>query len=227
MRPEILDKRLSGAIISPMAVFYGHLQQPGDRDRLPATVYVGERTIRLQTGQTQIGEWKLGQVGVEELDSRTVVFTADGEDLYLFLDEHQRFLDVTAPYQLSKGAKRRAGSHPAFRKDEGPSLGEEVKREVGREVESLAGEARELREMVKPGPVLWISLAVLFVLIVFLPGLAVGLSLGIGMIALGVGAAGYAEDSIARRIPEPLSPARLVVVGGALIVLGILVSIIR
>lgn len=210
-----------------MAVFYGQLQQPGDRERLPATIQVGERTIRLQTGQTLLGEWKLGQVAVEERDPQTIAFTADGEDLFLFLDEHQRFLDVTAPYQLSKGAKRRASSHPAFRKEEGPSLGEEVKREVGREVESLADEARELREMVKPGPVLWVSLAVLFILIVFLPGLAVGLSLGVGMLALIAGAAGYAEDAVARRIPEPLSPARLLVIGGGLVALGILVSIIR
>lgn len=211
-----------------MPVFYGRLQHPDDEEQLQATVVVGERTLRLQTGQTLLGEWKLGQVLVDERPDRSVTFTADGESLYLYLDEHERFVDVMAPYQPSRGARRRAEAHPAFREeDTGPSLGDEVKREVGREVGSLAEEARGLRDMVKPGPVLWVGLALLFALIVFAPGIATALALGAGMLALIAGGAGYAESSVAARIPDPLTPARLLVIGGALVALGVVIAIIR
>ena len=78
---------------------------------------------------------------------------------------------------------------------------------------------------ITPFSQLWGTL--LFALIVFAPGIATALALGAGMLALIAGGAGYAESSVAARIPDPLTPARLLVIGGALVALGVVIAIIR
>jgi hypothetical protein len=209
-------------------VFFGELQQPGDDQRLPAVVTIDQSVIRLTSGQVELGEWKLTQVVIDGYEDR-VDLTAEGERLMLYLAEHERFLDLTAPYQRSAGERRRSSMHPAFRKDEdaGPTLAEELREDVSREVTSVVDEARDLVGLVKPGPPLWIGLGVLLILIVFLPTLVISLSLLGGILALLVGGAGYAETRVATKIPEPLNPVRLIVVGIALVALAIVVAIVR
>jgi hypothetical protein len=209
-------------------VFFGELQEPGDDQRLPAVVTIDQSMIRLTSGQIELGEWKLAQVVIDAHDDR-VDLTAEGERLMLYLAEHERFVALTAPYQRSSGERRRSSMHPAFRKDEeaGPTLTEELREDVSREVSSVVDEARDLAGLVKPGPPLWIGLGVLLLLIVFLPRLVTTVSLLVGILALLAGGAGYAETRVATRIPEPLNPIRLLVIGGAMVALAIVVAIVR
>lgn len=210
-----------------MPVFFGELQEPGDDQRLPAVVTIDQSMIRLTSGQIELGEWKLAQVVFDTYDDR-VDLTAEGERLMLYLAEHDRFVALTAPYQRSAGERRRSSMHPAFRKEEeGPTLTEELREDVSREVSSVVDEARDLAGLVKPGPPLWIGLGVLLLLIVFLPGLVTSVSLLVGILALLAGGAGYAETRVATRIPEPLNPIRLLVIGAALVALAIVVAIVR
>ncbi len=81
--------------------------------------------------------------------------------------------------------------------------------------------------MVPRGRPLWIALAVFLLLLVFLPALVVGVLFAAGVIALLVGAISYAETSLALRLPEALSPVRLIAIGAVCIGAGIVVSIIR
>jgi hypothetical protein len=208
-------------------VFFGELQEPGDDQRLPAVVTIDQSMIRLTSGQIELGEWKLAQVVIDAHDDR-VDLTAEGERIMLYLAEHERFVALTAPYQRSAGERRRSSMHPAFRKEEeGPTLTEELREDVSREVSSVVDEARDLAGLVKPGPPLWIGLGVLLLLIVFLPRLVTSVSLLGGILALLVGGAGYAEARVATRIPEPLNPIRLLVIGGVLVALAIVVAIVR
>jgi hypothetical protein len=64
-------------------------------------------------------------------------------------------------------------------------------------------------------------------LVAFLPGLLVVLGLTVGMLALLVAAGGYMDSKIAVRIPNPFTPANLVVIGAMSIIFAILVGIIR
>jgi hypothetical protein len=212
-----------------MAVFFGEMQHRDHPTTMPATIHVDKADVRIQSGRTVLGEWKLYEVQIEEQDPESIIFRADQEELILKLKEHRSFLAETANYRTDTDRHRRLRTHEAFRKDEeaGPSLTEEIKGDVSREVSGVADEIRDLWEMVPWGRPLWIGLAVLLVLIVFLPGLVVGLLFAIGVISLLVGAISYVETSVALKLPEALSPVRLIAIGTVAIGAGILVSIIR
>lgn len=212
-----------------MAVFFGEMQHRDHPATMPATVYVERASIRINSGPTQLGEWKLYQVQIEERDPTSIIFRADQEELILKLKEHASFLAETANYRTDTGRARRLRTHEAFRQEEeeGPSLSEELKQDVTREVSGVADEIRELWAMVPRGRPLWIALAVFLLLLVFLPALVVGVLFAAGVIALLVGAISYAETSLALRLPEALSPVRLIAIGAVCIGAGIVVSIIR
>ena len=211
-----------------MAVFFGEMQHRDHPTTMPATVHVDKADVRIQSGRTVLGEWKLYEVQIEEMDPESIIFRADQEELILKLKEHKSFLAETANYRTDTGRGRRLRTHEAFRKeDEGPSLSEELKDDVSREVSGVADEIRDLWEMVPRGQPLWIGLAVLLVLIIFLPGLVVGLLFAVGVISLLVGAISYVETSLALKLPEALTPVRLIAIGTVAIGAGILVSIIR
>lgn len=211
-----------------MAVFFGEMQHRDHPTTMPATIHVDKADVRIQSGRTVLGEWKLYEVQIEEQDPESIIFRADQEELILKLKEHKSFLAETANYRTDTDRHRRLRTHEAFRKDdEGPTLSEELKQDVSREVSGVADEIRDLWEMVPRGQPLWIGLAVLLVLIIFLPGLVVGLLFAIGVVSLLVGAISYVETSVALKLPEALTPVRLIAIGTVAIGAGILVSIIR
>lgn len=211
-----------------MAVFFGEMQHIDHPTTMPATVYVEKGTIRINSGKTQVGEWKLYEVQIEERDPEAITFRADQEELILKLNEHSSFLAETANYRTDTGRTRRLRTHEAFRKDdEGPTLSEELKEDVTREVSGVAEEIRDLWEMVPRGQPLWIGLGILLLLVIFLPGLVVGLLFAGGVVALLVGAISYAETSLALKLPAALTPVRLIAIGSVCVGAGIVVSLIR
>lgn len=211
-----------------MAVFFGEMQHLDHPTSMPATVHVDKADIRLQSGRTVLGEWKLYQVQIEERDPESILFRADQEELILKLKEHKSFLAEVANYRTDTDRQRRLRTHEAFRQaDDGPTISEELKEDVSREVSGVADEIRDLWEMVPRGQPLWIGLAVLLVLVIFLPGLVVGLLFAVGVIALLVGAISYVETSLALRLPDSVTPVRLIAIGTIAIGLGIVISIIR
>ncbi len=211
-----------------MPVFFGEMQHLNHPATMPATVHVDKGTIRLQSGRTELGEWKLYQVVIEERDATSVLFRADEEELILTLREHQSFLAETAPYRRGEGRARRVPTHEAFRKpDEGPTLGEEIKEDVSREVSSVADEVKELVSMLPSGPPLWIGIGVFLLAIIFIPSVVLGLLFAVGVAALVVGAIGYADSSVAVRLPGTLTPIRVVAIGVVCVLLGVVVAILR
>lgn len=217
-----------------MPTYFGEMQMPGEPDVLPATVKIDKGIIHLQSGRTEFGEWKLSQVGINPNDDESVTFRADGEELILRLKEHDSFLAETAPYRRGEQRMRRVREHEAFRaEDEGPTLAQElaagaseVRDEVGQELSLVAMEARSLWAMVKSNRIAWGVLAVVVIAGIFLTSVVAGALLIGGLLALVVGALGLAEDSVERRLPPALNSGRLLVGGGAALVLGLVIGIV-
>ena len=218
-----------------MPVYFGEMQLPGQPEVLPATVTIEKGVIRLNSGRTELGEWKLYEVGIQPADDQSCRFKADGEELILRLNEHDSFVAETAPYRRGEKRVRRAGTHEAFRKpeDDGPTLAEDIKKdvaevrqEVGAEISVVMAEAQSLWTTVKANPLAWAGLAVVLILSIFLSGLIASILLIGGLLALVVGALALAEESIERRLPPVLNPARLIVVGTVALVLGILIGLL-
>lgn len=210
-----------------MPVFFGEMQQRNHPATMPAVVHVDKGTIRLQSGKTQLGEWKLYQVVIRERDDSSVTMQVDDDELILTLKEHESFLAETAPYRRESNRPQR--THEAFRRNEeqGPTLGEEIKQDVTREVSGVADEVKDLAAMVPTGPPLWIGLGVFLLLVIFLPSIVLGILFTVGVVSLVVGAIAYAETSVAVKLPDYLTPVRLVAIGTIAVGVGIVVAIIR
>lgn len=210
------------------SVYFGEMQERDRPRKLPAVVTLDRGMIKLVSGTSVLGEWRLSQVVLAEFDDKSVALKVEDDELLLYLQEHSRFLRETEPYRRPE-PKRRRPEHEAFRKDTEPtqSLGEEIRGEVSREVSGVADEIRHLMRSIEPGPILWVALAVFVVLVIFLPTLLVGVLLLAGVVSLAVGAIAYADSRLALKIPEPLTPTTLVAVGVLLVVVGIVVGVIR
>ena len=215
-----------------MPVFFGKMREPDGEQLLPAAVTVDKGSIRLVSGQTPLGEWKLQQVVLRDLGDGEVSFRADDDELILVLQEYEAFLGETALHRREERETRRAAVHPAFRKETeervGPSVGEELRRDVTKEVGSVADQIREFARVVsESGPLLWVVVGVLLALVVFLPTVVVAIGLGGGLLALIGGAVTYADTNLAVKLPDPLTPVALIAGGVVLVVLGLLVAVLR
>jgi len=209
-------------------VFFGDMQHTDHPTTMPAVVTVDKGSIKLASGKTQLGEWKLYQVVIQERDAETIMFRADEEELILKLKEHDSFLAETEAYRRNEKRAQRQMTHEAFRKEpEGPSLSDEIREDVSREVNSVVEEVKDLLRMVKVGPPLWIGLAVFVALVVFLPSVIIGLVFLVGTLALVVGALAHADSNIALRIPGDFTPTRMVALGVILLAVGVVLVIIR
>ncbi len=217
-----------------MTVYFGKLQLGGDTQTLPAVVRVEMGLINVTSGETEIGEWKLYQVAMKELD-KWVVLGVDGEDLYLDLQERTRFLSETATYRKEPSkARRRQLEHPAFQKEEpapavakGPSAGERMDRlreEVTQEAAPLIEEGKALIDRIPRGWKLYTAIGLVLVAGVFVPvvaGVLFVVFMAIGVLAVLAGGIGYVEPGFGVRFPNQLLPSRLMILGGVALVLSL------
>ena len=211
-----------------MPVFFGEMKHADHPKKLPAVVHVDKGNIRLQSGKTVLGEWKLYEVQIEERDPQTISFRVDDDEVLLNLQQHESFLAETASARVDPRRQRRAPTHEAFRKpDEGPTLGEEIREDVTKEVTGVVDEIKALWESVYVGTPFWIGVGVFALAVVFGPAVLVGLLFVVGVVSLVVGAIAYVESSLAVKLPGSLTPTRLIAVGVVAIGLGIVVSLIR
>ena len=211
-----------------MPAYYGQMQSRDDTARMPATVTVSQGRLRLSSGSSELGEWSLSRIGLEEYTDRSILLAAEDAELILFLDEHDQFIrDNERHFRAPEGTQRLR--HPAFNRpgENQQSIGEELKEDVAREMSPIVGEAQHLLSLIEPGPKLWAGGVVLILLILFLPGLLIGLGLLVGVVALVIGGLGYADDKIAVRIPDPITPTLAVMIGGVSIALALFVNLIR
>lgn len=208
-----------------MTVFYGELQERRSAGRLPAVVTLDRGLLRLASGETELGEWKLHEVAITEYTASSILLRAGDSELVLFLSEHHRFLAETERFRRPEPKRR--PTHPAFRKepDETPA---DLRAEMSREVTSISEEIKDfLNWITSVGPPLWIALGAFVVAVVVIPQLVVGALLVGGVLALAAGALAYVDTRTAVRLPDALTPPRLVGLGGVLVVLGIVVSVVR
>lgn len=214
-----------------MPTYFGKMREPNAEELMPAMVTVERGTIRLVSGQTPLGEWKMQQVVLRDRGDGEVSFQADGDEIVLVLKEHDDFLAETGTTQRQAREERRGYVHPAFRKEDseiGPGLGEELRRDVIKEATGVADEIKELgRLLTRSQGLLWGTVAVLVLLVIFVPAVVVGIGLGGGLLLLIVGAIAYADDNLAVKIPDPLTPVTLIAAGVVLVVLGLVVALIR
>ncbi len=219
-----------------MTVYYGKLQLEGDTQVLPAVVRVEMGVLSLSSGQTELGEWKLYQISMSELD-QWIVLGVDNEKVYLDLTERARFMDETKTYRKddSKKRRRREKEHPAFVKndpappapepvEQKPAVTERLKGDVIEEAAPLIDEARKLLDLLPRGWPLWVGVAAVVVAAVFVPllaGILFGLFMGVGILAVLAGGIGYVEPGFGVRYPHPFTPTRLMLGGGALLILAI------
>jgi hypothetical protein len=213
-----------------MAVFFGEMQAKSDPKRMKAVVTVDRGNLRLVSGTTELGEWPLHTMRLEEYTERSVLMAVEDEELILFLDDHQKFVGEVGRYIKKPGDRRREPTHPAFRQDaadDGPSLSEELKDDVSREMAPIMAEARHLIDQIPRGTPLYVGIGVFLVLLVFLPVVITFTTLIGGAVLLLVGGLAYADQKIAVRLPGSFTPAQLVAIGGILLLVGIVVTVIR
>lgn len=211
-----------------MPVFFGEMQMRDHPATMPAVIHVDKGTIRLQSGKTQLGEWKLYEVVIEEQDDSTISFRVDDDEVLLTLQEHKGFLAETASFRRDD-RRRRMPTHEAFRPkevEEGPSLAEEIREDVTREVGSVTSEIQDVWGRVSGNWMFWVGVAVFLVLGIVLTPVVVGILFVIGVVSLVVGAIAYLETSVAVKLPDVLSPARLLAIGVVAVGLGILFAIL-
>ncbi len=209
-----------------MAVFFGEMQAKSDPKRMKAVVTVERGIIRLVSGTTELGEWPMHTVRLEEYTDRSVLMAVEDEELILFMEEHPRFVSELGRNLKKPGEGRREPTHPAFRKEPAeplPTIREELKDDVSREMAPIAAEARHLLDQIPRGKPLYIGLAVFVVLLFVWPTPLALLTLFGGAGALLFGGLAYADDKIAVRLPGSFTPAQLVAVGGTLLALGIVI----
>lgn len=209
-----------------MAVFFGEMQTRSDAKRMKAVVSVDRGNIRLSSGSTELGEWPLHSVRLEEYTDASILMAVEDEELILFLDERQKFIGEVGRYMKKPGDEKRRLSHPAFRRNdepEGPTLGEELKDDVSREMAPIINEAKDWLDRIPRGRPLWIAGIVFVVLLVFLPQPIAFVTLIGGSVALLVGGFAYADDRFALRIPDPITPVQLVAGGGVALIVGLVV----
>ena len=215
-----------------MPVFYGELQVEGDTQRLPAVVTIDKGLLRLQSGRAALGEWKLYQIGLEPYTDRSVLLAAEDERLVLFLDDHDGFMRETEHFRNNPDRRRsREKLHPAFAQQQEEEslkdLTDEVREDFAREVNPIVDEARDMLEAIEPGPPLYIALGVLFLLLIFLPGVLAGIAGLVAVVALIAGGLAFADSKIAVRIPDPFTPTNLIIVGALALLLAAMVVVIR
>ncbi len=233
-----------------MTVYYGKMQMAGDSNMLPAAVRVEMGTIALATGQTELGEWKLYQVGMSELD-QWIVLEIESEKVYLELPERERFLEETKTYRRDESKnrfRRRQGEkeHAAFVKNRpappqesrspDPAMSERIRSEADRIKSEMVTEAAPLREVLAgvfekmpKGWPLGLIVVVIAIASIFVPrlaGIMFGICMAVGMVAVLAGGVGYVDTGFGVRYPDKLSPARLMVYGGLLLLVSIPFGII-
>lgn len=211
-----------------MAVFFGEMQTKADARRMKAVVTVDRGNIRLASGTNDLGEWSLHKVRLEEYTESSILMAVEDEELILFLDEHQRFVGEIGRFIKKPGSERRRPTHPAFRRDEpaGPTIGEELKDDVSREMAPIIREARGWLDAIPRGRPLWIGLGAAVVLYILLPQVIATVALIGGAVALIAGGLAYSDDRLALKIPDPITPVQLVAAGGVAIAIGIVLFLI-
>jgi len=208
-----------------MAVFFGEMQTRSDAKRMKAVITVDRGTIRLASGTTELGEWPLSRVRLEEYTDVSVLMSVEDEELILFLDEKERFAGEVGRYLRKPEEERRRPTHPAFRRNEpqGPSLGEELKDDVSREMAPIIAEAKGWLDRIPRGRPLLIGGIVFLVLLIIFPQPIAFVTLIGGTLALLAGGLAYSDDRLALKIPDPVTPVQLVAAGGIGLVVGIII----
>lgn len=208
-----------------MAVFFGEMQTRSDAKRMKAVVTVDRGNIRLSSGTAELGEWPLSRVRLEEYTDTSVLMAVEDEELILFLEEKERFAGEVGKYLRNPSEERRRATHPAFRRNEpqGPTLGEELKDDVGREMAPIVAEAKGWIDQIPRGRPLIIGAIVFLVLLVVFPQPIAFATLIGGALALLAGGLAYSDDRIAVRLPDPVNPVQLVAGGGIALVVGIII----
>lgn len=215
--------------MSGMAVFFGEMQVKSDPKRMKAVVTVEGGKIRLVSGTTELGEWQMHTVRLEEYTDRSVLFAAEDEELILFMEEHERFTTELGRNLKKPGEGRRQPTHAAFRKEPAepqPTIREELKGDVSREMAPIVGEARHMLDMIPRGKPLYIGLAVLLVLLIVWPAPIVFIGLIGGTLALLGGGLAFADDKIAIRLPGSITPPQLIAGGALLLAFGIIALVV-
>jgi hypothetical protein len=211
-----------------MAVFFGEMQTKSDNKRMKAVVTIDRGNIRLASGTTELGEWPLHKVRIEEYTDRSYLVSVEDEELIMFLDEHQKFAGEVGRFLKKPGDDRRQRTHPAFDKQiqDGPSISEELKDDVSREMAPILKEAQGWLDAIPRGRPLWIALGIVALVFIVIPQVIVFTCLIGGAIALLAGGLAYSDDRLAVRLPDRVTPTELVAGGAIALLVGLVVLFI-
>lgn len=212
-----------------MPVFFGEMQTTNDTKRMKAVVTVDRGRIRLSSGNAELGDWPLSTVRLEEYTDVSVLMAVEDEELILFLDDKDRFAGEVGRYLRNPAEERRRPTHPAFRRNEpqGPTLGEELKDDVSREMAPIIGEARGWLDLVPRGRPLAIAGIIFLVLVIIIPQPIAFVTLIGGALALLAGGLAYSDDRLAMKLPDQITPVQLVAGGGIALAAGIVILVVR
>ena len=194
-----------------MEVFEGTVRLAGDVEPLRAILLVADNRLRVRTSHHEIGDW-----GLSELHTRVrpdgCHIVAEGEELIVSVDEPMQFAEAIGPSVANPG--------------DGSLLGRDSEGQPNPVVRAVRFVGGRLWAIPTAGKVAVGALALSAALYVLAPAALIALILAVGLIALLVGGYAAMDSFTAVRLPEGLSPHRLIRAGAAGLVVAILLAVL-
>lgn len=219
-----------------MRAFQGSMLVQGDSSPLPATVRVGDGRLSIMSRSILIGDWRLEDLTIRDHPGR-VVLGVEGEELILDLPEQLAFVQLTgatrpwAPETNGNGHRKIKLHRKTAETPPTPASKEKTTKVVTHGLgDRLRSTWAELQERVPDRFRNRATAAggiVLLLLLVFAPDVLAAIVSGIGFLAALAGGIGMYDHQLSARFPNGLRPERVLVLGAALVVIGVIISLVR
>ena len=194
-----------------MERFEGTVQLAGDAGSLKAVLLVGDNRLRVRTSHHEIGEWELSELSPRmRPDGCHIV--AEGEELIVRVDEPMRLAEAIGPRVTNPGDGSLLGADP---------------RTNPHRLERWRLRAGSFMARVPLGAKLvGVALLITALLLLTAPLVLSALLMVAGLAALIAGGYALMDPFTAVRLPDPLSPHRLIRGGAVALAAAIVLAAI-
>jgi hypothetical protein len=238
-----------------MGTFNASLRTIGDSRGLPAVVVVEDDRFAIRVGDQEIGDWAFHDVSLEATGGSVYRMEAEGDHVLLDLEDvpaFQMMLDERSKMRsrrLVRPAATKRVKEKKEKKEAPPTAVVEKKPKLRRDKKAKTPDPAErtnrllglVDRVVAAAERRWgsllpewvftrvtaLSLVILAVTTIFLPGLISVMALVIGMIGVLFGAVAYTDLVVAARwLPGRMTATHLLLGGMGMVILGVLLGIL-
>lgn len=224
-----------------MGTFSASLKTPGDRTGLAATLRVEQGRLRIDAGDTPIGEWSREEIDLEPV-AGGFRLSVEGEQILVETDQAEALQAELTPKKEKKKPARRAEKSRRRKEPKPPKAratrDKPDRKDAPKPKERSNPVATVLDAMIvfgekKLGAVLpsWVftrvvalALLIAVALTVVLPGIMSVVILVAGILAVLLGAMAYADTVVASKwLPGRTRPDHMLIAGVVVLLVGILI----